>query len=196
MPLKGIHPRPASIAAHRSPTDVERVDLPLMMHSESSVYAGWPTNGLEYDTFLELHTLVHPLCKLWHATSAIAQGIPERYDVDLVFMEAGQPWIQLLANRMDREYVERPNEAPELTKLPSEYLKEFYYGTQPLEEPKEPEHLQTVIDMNGLEDQLVFTTDFPHMDFDAPSAVLDHPGLTDATKRKMLGENAERLFDF
>ena len=174
----------------------EKHDLPVILHSTTAVPPAFPAMGLNPKTFLEYHTMAHTAAKMWHATSIIARGVPERFDVTFGFWEAGFSWVQLLANRMDREYIERPNEAPELTKLPSEYLKEFYYGTQPLEEPKEPEHLQTLIDMNELEDQLIFTTDFPHMDFDAPSAVLNHPGLTDATKRKMLGENAERMFDF
>jgi len=174
----------------------EAQGLPIVLHSTTGVPPGFPAAGMNPKTFLEYHTLSHPLAKMWHATSLVARGVPERFDVDFGFWEAGFSWIQLLANRMDREYIERPNEAPELTKLPSEYLTEFYYGTQPLEEPAEPEHLQTIVDMTDLSDQLIFTTDYPHMDFDAPAAVLDHEGLTDETKRKMLGENAERLFDF
>jgi len=174
----------------------EAADLPIILHSTTGVPPSFPAAGMNPKTFLEYHTLAHPVTKMWHVSSLIARGVPERFDVDFGFWEAGFSWIQLLANRMDREYVERPNEAPELTKLPSEYLSDFYYGTQPLEEPREPEHLQSIIDMSALTDQLVFTTDYPHMDFDAPVAVLDHPGLTAETKRKMMGENAARLFDF
>lgn len=173
---------------------VERADLPLMLHSESSVYAGFPTDGLQYDTFLELHTLVHPFLKLWHATSLLAQGIPERYDIDICFMEAGQSWIQMLANRIDREYVERPHEAPELTKLPSEYLSEFYFTTQPLEEVKEPGQLSELLERYDLESRMCFTGDYPHYDFDAPSAVADHPGLTAEQKTKILQDNPREMF--
>jgi len=172
----------------------EAAGLPIVLHSTTGLPPSFPAAGMNPKNFLEYHTLSHPLAKMWHATSIIVRGVPERFDVDFGFWEAGFSWIQLLANRMDREYIERPNEAPELTKLPSEYLSEFYYGTQPLEEPRDPEHLQTIIDMNELNDQLVYTTDYPHMDFDAPMAVTDHEGLREEQKRKMLGENAARLF--
>lgn len=173
----------------------EATDLPIILHSTTGKPAGFPAAGMNPKTFLEYHTLSHPFAKMWHATSIIARGIPEKFDVDIGFWEAGFTWIQLLANRMDREYIERPSDAPELEQLPSDYLAEFYYGTQPLEEPKQPEYLQTIIDMSDIEDQLVYTTDFPHMDFDAPTAVTSHEGLNDETKRKMLGENARELFD-
>lgn len=169
--------------------------LPIVLHSTTGQPPAFPAAGMNPKTFLEYHTLSHPVAKMWHVTSIIARGIPEKFDVDFGFWEAGVSWIQLLANRMDREYIERPNEAPALEKLPSEYLSEFYYGTQPVEEPREPEHLQTIIDMNDLSDQLVYTTDFPHMDFDAPAAITTHEGLRVDQKRKMLGENGRRLFD-
>ncbi|MFB6097044.1 MAG: amidohydrolase family protein [Haloferacaceae archaeon] len=172
---------------------VERAGLPLFLHSDSSVYAGFPTGDFQFGTFLEHHALVHPFLKLWHATSVILQGVPERYDIDICFMEAGQSWIQMLANRLDREYVERPHDAPELTKLPSEYLSEFYYTTQPLEESKEPGQLAELVERYDLEDQLCFTGDYPHYDFDAPSAVLDHPHLSDHLKTKILQDNPREL---
>jgi predicted TIM-barrel fold metal-dependent hydrolase len=172
----------------------EKHDLPIILHSTTGVPPAFPAAGMNPKTFLEYHTLSHPVAKMWHATSIVARGIPEKFDIDFGFWEAGFSWIQLLANRMDREYIERPNEAPGLERLPSEYLSDFYYGTQPLEEPRDPEHLQTIIDMNELNDQLIYTTDFPHMDFDAPRAITAHEGLSEEQKRKILGENAERLF--
>lgn len=36
---------------------------------------------------------------------------------------------------MDAEYFRKLNEAPLLEQRPSKYMKEFYYGTQPLEQP-------------------------------------------------------------
>lgn len=173
---------------------LEAQDLPIVLHSTSGMNAGFPAAGIQAKNFLEWHTMSHPVAKMWHATSIITRGIPEKFDVTFGFWEAGFSWIQLIAHRMDREYLERPNEAPDLTKLPSEYLSEFYYGTQPIEEPRDEGDLQTIIDMNDLEDQLVFTSDVPHMDFDAPMAVLEHEGLNEETKRKMIHDNPKRMF--
>lgn len=173
----------------------ETHNLPIILHSTTGLPPSFPSAGMNPKTFLEYHTLSHPVSKMWHATTVIARGIPEKFDVDFGFWEAGFSWVQMIANRMDREYIERPNEAPKLEKLPSEYLSDFYYGTQPLEEPQSPGHLQDIIDMTNLSDQLIYTTDFPHMDFDAPQAVIQHEGLREEQKRKMLSENAKQLFD-
>lgn len=171
----------------------ERYDLPIFLHGESSIYPGFPTDGFKLDKYVSVHTLVHPILQMWHATSIIAQEIPERYDVDLCFLEAGQSWVQLIARRMDREYIERPNDAPGLTQLPSDYLAEFYYGTQPLEEPQAGANFGDFLAENRLEDQLVMATDFPHMDFDSTASVADHEGLTAEQKTKILQDNPREL---
>ena len=44
----------------------------------------------------------------------------------------------------------------------------FWYTTQPVEEPEKPEHLADVIDWIGW-DRLMFSTDYPHWDFDDPA---------------------------
>lgn len=173
---------------------LENQQIPLILHSTSGIHPGFPVAGMNPKNFLEFHTIAHPTAKIWHATSILTRGVPERFNVDIGFWEAGVSWIQMLANRMDREYVERPHEAPHLEKPPSEYLSDFYYGTQPIEEPREPEHLSTILEMNDLEDQFIYTSDFPHMDFDAPAAISQHPGLTEDQKRKILQDNAEDLF--
>ncbi len=174
----------------------DRHGLPLFIHGESSMFAGFPTDRFRgFRKFVSVHALVHPMLQLWHATKLIEAEIPERYDVDICFLEAGQSWVQMLAHRMDREYIERPMDIPGATKLPSEYLSEFYYGTQPLEEVREPEHLATVLEMNDIEDQLVYTSDYPHMDFDAPISIASHDGLSYEQRKKILQDNAETLLD-
>lgn len=174
---------------------LERNNLPLFMHGESTLLPWFPTQGMNFSKFMEVHTLCHPLAKMWHATSLIGQGVVERYDVNFCFLESGQSWFQFLRNRIDREYVERPNDAPELTKLPSEYMSEhFFLGTQPLEEwPGGEEHFQTFLEINDLEDRLVYTSDYPHMDFDATTSISAHNGLTAEQKKKIFQDNPEAL---
>lgn len=172
----------------------EKHDLPITLHGESSVYPGFPTDGFNFNTFLEYHTLVHPFTKLWHATSIIGQEIPERFDIDWCFLEAGQSWIQMLANRMDREFMERRSDAPQLTKLPSEYLTDFYHGTQPLEEPRNSNDIGNIIESNDLEDSLVMATDWPHHDFDSTTSISRNDDLTQEQKVKILQDNPQELY--
>ena len=44
------------------------------------------------------------------------------------------------------------------------------------------------------ETQLLYASDWPHWDFDAPSSVYDLPFLDDDAKKGIMGRNAARLF--
>ena len=174
----------------------EQHDLPIVMHGDSTTQPEFPLGQLKSHTYMEHHTLVHPMAHMRNAVQLIGQEIPERYDVKFGFFEAGQSWVPMLMPRMDREFVERPNDAPGLSKLPSEYFQEdFYYTTQPLEEHHDPENLGRMLEMHDLEDQLMLTTDWPHMDFDSTVEVGGHEGLSREQKRKILQDNPAEFYD-
>jgi len=42
---------------------------------------------------------------------------------------------------------------------------------------------------------LVWSSDYPHWDFDLPSTIYDLPFLNEKSKRNILGANAARLFN-
>ena len=44
------------------------------------------------------------------------------------------------------------------------------------------------------ETQLLFSSDWPHWDFDLPSSITGLPFLSQAAKRNILGLNAARVF--
>ena len=70
--------------------------------------------------------------------------------------------------RMDKQWERMRKEVPHLKRPPSEYVREhFWFATQPIEEPENPQHLSEVIDWIGW-DKLVFSSDYPHWDFDDP----------------------------
>jgi len=174
----------------------EAADLPIIMHGDSTIQEQFPQGQLKSHTFMEHHTLTHPMAHMRNAVQLIGQEIPERYDVEFGFWEAGQSWFQMVMNRMDREYIERPNDAPGLSKLPSEYFKEdFYFSTQPIEEFQQPEQFGQYLETNGLEENLLLATDWPHMDFDSTVAVANHEGLSREQKTKILQDNPAEFFD-
>jgi predicted TIM-barrel fold metal-dependent hydrolase len=173
----------------------QKYDLPIILHSTTGIVPGFPIAGMKPTNFAEFHTLAHTVPKMWHVNSLIQRGVPERFDVDFGFWEGGLSWIVAMAERLDREYLERANEFAELSQLPSEYLSEFYYGTQPL--PEEDTKMLDIVDLMDradLEDQLVYTSDRPHQDFDAPAAIENIEGLSESQRSKLLSENAAELF--
>ena len=72
-------------------------------------------------------------------------------------------------------------------------MNEFYYTTQPLEGAHK-NTLESFFRMFDSENRLVYASDYPHWDFDAPSVVYDLPFLSFEAKKKILGENAAKLF--
>jgi len=88
----------------------------------------------------------------------------------------------------------RTSEAPGLKRLPSEYMQEMYYSTQPMEIPEDKSILEATFKMINAKTQLCWCSDYPHWDFDLPSVIYDLPFLDEAAKRNILGGNAIRFF--
>jgi predicted TIM-barrel fold metal-dependent hydrolase len=164
--------------------------LPIVMHA--ATYAGGFFGG--FDKFIGVHTLSRPVTLAIQITSMIYGGVPERFPkLKFVFVEGGVTWIPWLMQRMDSEYIMRRDEAPLLTKLPSQYIKDFFYTSQPLEYT-DPKNLEYTFEMFDAENHLMYASDYPHWDFDTPSTVYDLPFLSKKAKEKIMGGNAVKLF--
>ena len=87
----------------------------------------------------------------------------------------------------------RPSEAPLLKKKPSEYMRDMYYSSQPME-IQDREALECTFRMMNAETQLLYASDYPHWDFDLPSTIYDLPFLSEKAKHNILGGTAARLF--
>ena len=66
----------------------------------------------------------------------------------------------------------------------------IWLTTQPMEEPDRPEHFVELLEQGNLYDRLMFATDYPHWDFDAPSDALPKIKLPDGFEQKLFFENA------
>jgi hypothetical protein len=85
-------------------------------------------------------------------------------------------------------------EAPLLKRLPSEYIREMYFTSQPLEKTN-MKLLEATLHAMNAETQLLFASDWPHWDFDPPSSITTIPFLSEQAKRNILGLNAARVFN-
>jgi predicted TIM-barrel fold metal-dependent hydrolase len=100
-----------------------------------------------------------------------------------------------MMQRLDNEYMMRSSEAPLLKKLPSDYMREMFFSTQPIERVKNLSILEETFALMKADTQLMWSSDYPHWDFDLPSVIYDLPFLDERAKRNILGENALRLFN-
>jgi hypothetical protein len=94
---------------------------------------------------------------------------------------------------MDREWQRMRKETPHLTRPPSEYLREhFWFCTQPMEEPEKPADINDILDWIGW-DRLMFSSDYPHWDYDDPGVALNFK-MTEAQRAAIMRDNATALY--
>ncbi len=169
---------------------LEERGMPLCFHA--GYY--WQDSSMALlNRFIGMHALAFVLCNLVHMTNWVLNGLPERFPkLKTIWIESGLAWIPFLMQRLDHEYMMRTSEAPLLRKVPSEYMREMYYTSQPME-TDHPKALELTFEMIHAETQLLYSSDWPHWDFDPPSTIFDLPFLSEQGKRNILGENARRL---
>jgi predicted TIM-barrel fold metal-dependent hydrolase len=170
---------------------IEESGKPLAFHS--GFHWGDPS-FLQLNRFISMHALSFVHWSLIHMTNWIMNGLPERFPkLKLVWVESGLAWIPFLMQRLDHELMMRSCEAPALKRLPSDYMREMYYTSQPLERSNMAV-LEATMECMNAKTQLMFASDWPHWDFDPPSAITTLPFLDESAKRNILGLNAARVF--
>jgi uncharacterized protein len=144
--------------------------------------------------FISVHALGFSFYNILHCTNWVINGLGERFPrLPVIWIEAGLAWIPFLMQRLDNEYMMRPSEAPLLKKKPSEYMREMYYSSQPIE-IQDRDALECTFRMMDAENRLLYASDYPHWDFDLPSTIYDLPFLSEKAKHNILGGTAARLF--
>ena len=124
----------------------------------------------------------------------VINGMGERFPkLPVVWIESGLAWVPFLMQKLDHEYMLRPSEAPLLKKKPSDYMRDMYYSSQPME-IQDMGALECTFRMINAETQLMYSSDYPHWDFDLPSTISDLPFLSEKAKHNILGGTAARLF--
>ena len=144
--------------------------------------------------FISVHALGFTFYNIVNCTNWVINGIGERFPkLPVIWMESGLAWVPFLMQRLDHEYMLRPSEAPLLKKKPSDYMREMFYSSQPME-IQDYDAMETTFRMINAETQLLYSSDYPHWDFDLPSTIWDLPFLSEKAKHNILGGTAARLF--
>jgi uncharacterized protein len=172
---------------------LQAADKPIAFHSGFH----WGDESMKQtNRFLSMHALSFCYFNMIHMTNWVINGIPERFPkLKVIWVESGLAWVPFIMQRLDSEYMMRTSEAPLLKRRPSEYIREMYFTSQPLETSNLALTQATMAAINA-ETQLLFASDWPHWDFDLPNSITDLPFLSKDAKRNILGLNAARLFNF
>jgi predicted TIM-barrel fold metal-dependent hydrolase len=172
----------------------QELGIPVAFHGGGRTLLT-PDFGLEVfaDRLMMWHTFNQPLGVMAAAVSLIAGGVLERFpELRVALLEGNCSWAPWLMHRLD-EHQEWVGwyEAKELTKKPSDYFRENCFVSVEVDE----ETVVHYLDWFG-DDNLVFSTDYPHGDSQYPHAVETFRKLpfSEETQRKVAGDNWSRLY--
>jgi predicted TIM-barrel fold metal-dependent hydrolase len=176
--------------------------LPVHFHIGASVtgmafYGKYPWDSHGPDTKLAIGGTLLFIGNARVVTNLILSGMFDRHpDLKMVSVESGVGWIPFILETLDYEMAENaPDELALLAKPPSEYFRSNLYATFWFENNRNK--LPDLIEAVG-EDNILFETDFPHptcMYPDPLGTVADKMAtLPEGTRRKIMGENARKLY--
>lgn len=128
---------------------------------------GWP------GTLSELR-VARSTTFLGHLTSMITEGVFVRFpELRVVGLEVGVAWLSAYLWRFDKNYKGLRSECPWLKELPSEYTRRFFrFGTQSAEPGEPPSEFWRLLESNGLDKTLLFSSNYPRWDHDTPVSSL------------------------
>lgn len=172
---------------------IEELGVPIAFHASYH----WSDQIIsQCNRFLTAHALGFTFFNAVHCSNWVINGLPERFPkLNVIWIESGLSWIPWLMQRLDHDFRMRTSEAPALRKLPSEYMREMFYTTQPMEMVSNGEALELTMKMINAPTQLLYASDYPHWDMDLPSTIWDLPFLTTEAKKNILGGTAQKIFN-
>lgn len=151
---------------------------------------GWPSY------YIEDHTAMSQAFQA-QVVSLVCEGVFEEFpELKVVLTEGGFGWLPPLMWRLNKNWKGLRREVPWVKRLPSEVIREHIrLTTQPMEEPENPKHFLTLLEMLGSDEILLFSTDYPHWDFDSPDQAFP-VALPPELERKIFSENARAVYGF
>ena len=173
----------------------QELALPILVHvtGTDSIYYGPPMSaGGIPDSYVERYVTLTQAGES-NVNSLVFSGTFEKFpELKVVFVEYGFLWVLPLLWRMDRTWRQLRHETPWVKKSPIDYVHDHIrFTTQPLDEPRDPHDLDTLVRLIGI-DQLCFSTDYPHWDNDMPGQSLRT--LPMAERQKIFHDNAAATF--
>jgi len=166
--------------------------LPITIHPNSGdgiFRTSPPLAGGTPTYYVEWHT---GLSQVFQANliSLVCHGVFERFPgLKVVLTEGGLGWIPDVMWRLDKNVRGLRDEVPWVRRLPSEYVFDHVrFTSQPLPEPRRRQHLHAILDIVRAERTLLFSSDYPHWDFDDPRHALT--ALPAEIRQRVKADNA------
>jgi len=168
----------------------ERLGLPVALHAGSAYRhpptpVGWPSYLAE-DYAAQAAAFQSAL------TSLIAEGVFQKFPgLTVVFAESGVSWLPAHLWRLTKYWRGLRMEIPWVDRSPEEIVRErVRFTLQPFDAP--PEAVARLLDHLGSGDMLLFSTDYPHWQFDGMGVLPE--GLPEALVRRIAVDNPRATY--
>ena len=172
----------------------EELDIAVGIHE--GTHSHLPTIGTDrFTSRFALHACSHPMEHMMALLALIEGGVLERHpQLRVGFLESGCGWLPYWLWRLDEEYKNLYWEVKNNVKLlPSEYFKrQCYIAIEPSEI-----YLSQIVEYIGY-DNLIFGSDYPHMDHQADvvnNVVALEGKLSQKIVKKILWDNPRRFYN-
>ena len=174
--------------------EAERLNVPICVHMFLGRYGSEATGTMRVDKFFYSHLFGHTFEQMIALAVVLGEGLLDRFPkLRFVFLESGCGWLPYWFYRLDEHHEVLGNQVPALHTTPSELLKreQLYFSCE-----ADETELAHVIETIG-DDWIVFASDYSHFDSRFPGAakpIIENQQLSDPSKRKILNDNARRLY--
>jgi predicted TIM-barrel fold metal-dependent hydrolase len=171
---------------------LEEMGAPLVLHEGTTQDVPQVGND-RYDNFLYKHMVSHPFEQMMGIMELVCGGVLERHPkLNVMISECGVGWAPYWIDRMDDHFAHWGYCSYKLKELPS-----YYFRRQVFISAEGNERLIPFVVSELGDDNICFSSDYPHPDHDflgVVEGIKTMQGLSVESKRKILGENAARLF--
>jgi uncharacterized protein len=166
--------------------------LPITVHPNSGegiFRTSPPMAGGTPTYYVEWHSGLSQVFQA-NVISLVCHGVFERFPgLKVVLTEGGLGWIPDVMWRLDKNVRGLRDEVPWVRRLPSEYIVDHVrFTTQPLPEPKRRHHLHVLCEIAHAERTLMYSSDYPHWDYDDPRHALT--ALPAEIRQRVKADNA------
>jgi predicted TIM-barrel fold metal-dependent hydrolase len=170
----------------------DEAGLPIGIHAFGN--SGWPVSNVGWPSFYMEEMVGHAQTSQSGLVSLVLEGVFERWPaLKVILVESGFTWAPSLLWRLDKAFDTLRSEVPHLKLKPSEYIKRnVWWTSQPMDEPENRRFLADIFDWLGW-DRLLFSSDYPHWDFDDPSRVIMFPA-SDEQRQAFFSGNARAVY--
>jgi predicted TIM-barrel fold metal-dependent hydrolase len=166
----------------------EKLGLPVGIHAGSAyrcapTAVGWPSYYVE-DYVSQSAAFENQL------QSMISEGVFAKFpELKVVAIESGLSWLSGFVWRADKTWKGVRAEVPWVTRAPSELVRNHVrFTVQPVDAADEAEAILRLIEHLNSDELFLFSTDYPHWQFDGDRALPQ--GLSSELFRKIASENA------